>query len=161
MYGMHLPKVSYFSRIESKVACFSLIHHTYYEYDATLVYMMVPMSGRYASNYRHYLRTVYKNFIPDTYENMNMRRDKSTKCYREKFVGKMKLQLSFLPYCELAHFYFFVDCFCFQCLFRCKVCRFSLLDGSVFAPFESGKICVSRNMRKYIYEKHIDQCRSM
>ena len=46
---MHLPKVPYFSRMESKVACLLLIKRTYYEYDATSVYMMVPMSRRYAS----------------------------------------------------------------------------------------------------------------
>lgn len=35
MYGMHLSKVPYFSRKESKVACLLLIKRTYYEYDAT------------------------------------------------------------------------------------------------------------------------------
>lgn len=48
---MHLPKVPYFSRMESKVACLLLIKRTYYEYDATSVYMMVPMSRRYASKF--------------------------------------------------------------------------------------------------------------
>lgn len=35
MYGMHLPKLGYFSRIESRGACLLLIKRIYYEYDAT------------------------------------------------------------------------------------------------------------------------------
>ena len=41
------------------------------------------------------------------------------------------------------------------------VWRFSLLDGCVYAPFESGKICVYGHIQKRMNEKCIDPNWSM
>ena len=110
---------------------------------------------------------VYLNFSASianakmSYENMNLRRDQSTKYWRQKFVAKVKLIHLSYPYANSFIFSFFLDHFCLQYNVDFDVCRSSLLDGSVFAPFQSGKISVCRNIRKDVYEKDIDPYRSM